>query len=354
MEFVPLKVEDLVDYLDTLVNCMNAGVLTTKTEPPVPAREAFHAFVEKELSNRRHKSSISRLRKFHNFIKQTLITNISRYHRGPINCLDIAVGRGGDMWKWDSAGIKKVFGFDKSKESITSINPLNQGAQERYRANVEKLSVEIEYTVADAVDPESDIADRIYVFMRKNKIDGFELMSCQFAMHYFFESREKLDLLFKRFSLFIKKGGYFIGTCADGSRIKKLTPNNNLDYKSEILEIHRKKASRSVYGNRYTFKINDINDNGNYFNTMGISTEYLVDTSELIKVAGANGFKPVFLNFFERIPNRNEYSRLDMVPNRPPGFMNFEEIYSFYPNQDLTPQELEVNGLYTTFIFVKV
>ncbi len=349
MEFVPLKVDDLVEYLDTLVNCMNAGVLTTNTEPSVPAREAFHEFVEKELSNRRHKSSISRLRRFHNWLKQILLTNISKYHRGDINCLDIAVGRGGDMWKWDSAGIKTVFGFDKSKESINSINPLNQGAQERYRANRDKLKVKIEYTVADAVDPGSDIADQIYVFMRKNKIDGFELLSCQFAMHYFFESQEKLDLLFKRFSPFIKKGGYFVGTCAYGEKIRSLP----LNYNSKILEIHRKKPTRSAYGNQYTFKINDTNDGGNYFNTMGASTEYLVDTTELIKVAEKYRFKPVFLNFFEKFPNRNEYTRLDMIPHRPLGFMNFEEIYSFYPKQDLTPEELEVNSLYTTFIFVK-
>jgi hypothetical protein len=109
-----------------------------------------------------------------------------------------------------------------------------------------------------------------------------------------------------------------------------------------------------VYGNEYTFKINDINDNGNYFNTMGVSTEYLVDTAELIKVAGKYRFKPVFSNFFERIPEKNEYTSLDMIRGRQLDFMNFEEIYSFYPKQDLTPEELEVNSLYTTFIFVKV
>ena len=87
---------------------------------------------------------------------------------------------------------------------------------------------------------------------------------------------------------------------------------------------------------------------------MGVSTEYMVDTHELIKVAEKYHFKPVFLNFFEKVPDKNMYTRLDMIRNRPLDFMNFEEIYSFYPNQDLTQEELEVNSLYTTFIFVKV
>jgi mRNA (guanine-N7-)-methyltransferase len=186
--------------------------------------------------------------------------------------------------------------------------------------------------------------------MRNHNLKGFELLSCQFAMHYFFESREKLDLLFKRFSPLVLKGGYFMGTCADGKRIKSLP----LNYTSPILEIYRKKPTRSVYGNQYTFKINDTYDKGNYFNTMGESIEYLVDTAELIKVAKKYRFKPVFLNFFERIPGRNEYTKLNLIPDRTLDFMNFEEIYNFYPNQNLSAEELEVNKLYTTFIFVKV
>jgi hypothetical protein len=86
---------------------------------------------------------------------------------------------------------------------------------------------------------------------------------------------------------------------------------------------------------------------------MGVSTEYLVDMPELVKVAGAHGFKPVFLNFFEQITGKNEYTRLDYIKGRPLTFLNFEEIYQFYPKQDLTPAQEVINGLYTTFIFIK-
>jgi hypothetical protein len=45
--------------------------------------------------------------------------------------LDIAVGRGGDIAKWDKAGINYVYGFDQSEQSIYSKDPNNEGAVKR-------------------------------------------------------------------------------------------------------------------------------------------------------------------------------------------------------------------------------
>ena len=73
--------------------------------------------------------------KFHNFIKQQLLTVITKFVKNDINLLDIAVGRGGDMFKWNTAGVANVFGFDKNETSINSINPFDQGAKERLRLN---------------------------------------------------------------------------------------------------------------------------------------------------------------------------------------------------------------------------
>jgi hypothetical protein len=340
--------------IDDLMNCIkDHSASETITLPKTSVKKKFERFVEKETSDRRNLSTISQMRKFHNFVKQTLFENITGMIKARVNCLDIAVGRGGDMWKWDSAGIANVFGFDRSSDSIKSINPFNQGAQERYAVNGSKLKVDITYTVGDAVDPKSDILDQIKVYMLEKGITGFELLSCQFAMHYFFRSRETLELLFSRFSPLVKRGGYFMGTCVDGAKIKGLLGKSQ-EYTSDILRIHKPKVANSLYGSAYTFEILDQFDKGNYFNSMGVSTEYLVDIPELVKVAGIHGFKPVFLNFFERVIGRNEFTRLDYMTGRKLTFLNFEEIYQFYPKQDLTPEQEVINGLYTTFVFVKI
>jgi mRNA (guanine-N7-)-methyltransferase len=104
--------------------------------------------------------------------------------------------------------------------------------------------------------------DQIKAYMLQKGITGFELLSCQFAMHYFFKSRDTLQLLFTRFSQFIRKGGYFMGTCVDGAKIKGLLGKSQ-DYTSDILRIHKLKAANSLYGSAYTFEILDQFDKGN-------------------------------------------------------------------------------------------
>ena len=49
--------------------------------------------------------------------------------------------------------------------------------------------------------------------------DGFDICSVQFAVHYFFENIMKLHTFLQNASECTKLGGYFIGTCFDGSRI---------------------------------------------------------------------------------------------------------------------------------------
>ena len=47
--------------------------------------------------------------------------------------------------------------------------------------------------------------------------DGFNIASCQFALHYFFEDVNSLKGFIRNVSENTRVGGYFIGTCYDGS-----------------------------------------------------------------------------------------------------------------------------------------
>ena len=50
-------------------------------------------------------------------------------------------------------------------------------------------------------------------------LKGFNVSSCQFALHYFFENRHKCETFFKNVAECTELGGYFIGGCYDGSLI---------------------------------------------------------------------------------------------------------------------------------------
>ena len=341
---VKLNIEDLL-------NCINGkdsegNDLKVKIPPHKKVKDEFNKFINHEISQRRKKSSISSMRSFHNFIKKHLLSVIVQLihsnlsHSKQINLLDIAVGRGGDMFKWNEVGIKNVFGFDKNEASINSINPFDQGAKERLRLN--PLKTNIHYEVGDAMNPSPELFNHIDEFNLKFPIN---IISCQFAMHYFFKSEGYLDIIFKVFTRFLKPGGYFFGTTIDGNKIKE-----NLKIKNTLFEINKTKVE-----NEYTFKINDTFDKGNYFNSTGESTEYFVDFNKLISIAAKYNLKPVYLNFFE--PNGNTYT-INRDKLYKESFVSFEDIYNLSKHGkwkgNLSSDEIVLNSLYSTFVFLKI
>jgi len=362
--------------LEDLLGCINGKdqdgkdfvvVKKRENDPDRLVKVEFEKYVNRKNDERRKMSTVSNLRSFHNFIKQTLITNVtnlykSQHPKEQISLLDIAVGRGGDMWKWAEAGIANVYGFDKSTESINSINPFDQGAKERYLKAKEKFKKFplCEYNVGNAIQPTPELIDSIQSFSIKHKLinknpkfSGFQIMSCQFAMHYFFHSEVALRNVLGVFSNFLRTGGYFIGTTVDGRKITKLLGKEK-NYNSDLLSIEKRYSAETPtdpFGKGYIFRLNDTVDKGNYFNTIGESLEYLVYFEKLIKIASEYNLQPVYLNFFERIKN-NEYTRTDYPI---PHFVSFEEIYKLVNfKKQLNPNEIEINNLYSTFVFIKI
>ena len=349
--------------LNDLLGCINNNNFTVIDPPHNFVKDEFDKFINKKIAERRKNSTVSNLRNFHNFIKRTLIEHICKVYwahnqKENISLLDIAIGRGGDIFKFSEAGISNVFGFDKSESSINSINPFDQGAKERYSKS--NLNINIEFMVGDATQPSIELIKNIGIFMDKNGLinkknpenSGFQIMSCQFAMHYFFQSEIALRNVLGMFSRFLKKGGFFIGTTVDGKNITNLLKKDK-SFNSDLLTItkkYRADVPKKPFENAYTFKLNDTVDKGNYFNTMGESIEYLVNLETLKKIASEYKLIPVYFNLFQPF-NKNEYASTS-------DFVSFENIYNLPQHagwkKTLSQEEEVINKLYTTFIFVKV
>jgi len=220
--------------------------MITGNEPVESNHEAtdtiYYTLVEKNVQYTHS------LRDFHNlYVKSKLIVNLSEYlkqktsHSEPILLIDYAVGKAGDLNKWTRGNIDFVFGVDHSGDNI--INP-NDGACVRYlryrtmnrndkfRALLiegdSKLNIR---TKGDAVEKvlEKDLIQ--YVFGQKNPQNakygfpygiaknGFHISSCQFALHYFFESVQTIHNFIRNLAECTRKDGYFIGTCFDGQSV---------------------------------------------------------------------------------------------------------------------------------------
>jgi mRNA (guanine-N7-)-methyltransferase len=340
--------DDLVKLdINDLMDCLN--------EQPVKLQKDFKTFVDRTVQERRQSSSIIALRDLHNWVKRTLITNtVGLLKQKNTSLLDIAAGRGGDIDKWNKSGIKNVFGFDVSPESISSNDPFNPGAEQRLQ-NYARGSTNIHFEVGDAIHPTGALLDSIENFIKKNEIPGFGMVSCQFALHYFFGSKTDLDTAIKIASKYLKPGGYLIFTTMDSKKIRSFfTSRKSKVYDRPLFNIQIDKYfKKEPYGNKYTFTIKDTFDQGNYFNTMGPSEEYLVDLDELNTVCQQNGLVPFNKNLLESYSSngKTEYT------NMPSNVIPFESIVRLWKpkekSRSITPEELELNSLYISIVFQK-
>ena len=171
---------------------------------------------------------------FHNlFVKRDLIKEVAPKTGGRL--LDLACGKSGDLPKWTNAGYKKVISFDVNKPCIDYA----RNYYESYQNN--KKKPEVVYIWGDTsqlVFPDQDTAlSGEGKNLIKNEIPSkysFDVVSCQFCIHYYFENEIKLRALLQNVSDNLKIGGYFIGTSFDGKRVvEALKGKKLLEGKSE-------------------------------------------------------------------------------------------------------------------------
>lgn len=193
----------------------------------------------------RSKYASIRMKNFHNeYIKKREL--IMRMPRGS-SLFDVGCGKAGDLKKWIDAGFSKVLGLDVVRDNIE--NRKNGAyartieAKKRFGLNTSKMPIAYltmdcsqritpEYVSMLPDEDDKEVAKLMWGIPSKTSepqllryknyaLSGFDVVSCQFATHYFFENENKLDNFVFNVSQYLKKGGYFIGTCLDGQLIKR-------------------------------------------------------------------------------------------------------------------------------------
>jgi len=251
-------------------------------------------------------SIFERMRKFHNFIKSELIGEVAALIPGKTkSLLDISVGKGGDIQKWNHADIDVVYGIDPDKESIVE-------AKGRYENLVRdgKVLPQRKYTFENI-----RITDKDVKFPAK-----WDIVSCQFTLHYFFKDISMLRDVIEKVSNSLKAGGYFIGTTLLGSKVKELIKNNKYPNEIKIMEIDK---------NSYRMELLDTANI--YHNDL---SEYYVDFNLFKKICVENSMELEESKLFIEIYN-NEYKNKNK-------------------KDQLKDYELAISSLNTTFIFKKI
>lgn len=206
---------------------------------------------------RHHMLSVNMLNFHNNGVKRALYRNYSPNISNK-NLLELACGKAGDFARWTESNFKFILGVDLSSDNITKAG---DGAYARILNNRERLRqfdpvtrmssyTNIVFVIGDCAknlangectdDPDSkevlatiyqsktpNTTRDLYRHIRGQAAKRFAMVSCQFAIHYFFKDEKTLDGFLANVADNLANGGVFITTFMDGSSVDALLQKTN-------------------------------------------------------------------------------------------------------------------------------
>lgn len=245
-------------------------------------------------------------RRFNNFIKRKLLMENSK---NVYTLLDLACGKGGDMFKWVDANITYVKGYDNDIPSIKEAN-------NRYITNIrdenttKNYHFTFEYTdlSCELINPQLQEFVNYYSQSNGNgnyACDGkFDVATCFFAIHYFFKNENYLDNFIKNITYNLKKNGTFIMTTFDQ---ELLLQEGNIDtplFKVNGINEIKGVVTNKMYGRAINVWIKDtVLDKER--------EEYLVNFDFLVQKLKLNGIDLIktgtFVDFYPEWKTKKNY-----------------------------------------------
>ena len=298
------------------------------------------------------------LRQFHNYIKNKLITSMCSLGDKPISIMDTSIGRGGDIKKYLSSNnrIDFLFGLDISSD-VT-----RKAAERYYNEHMKKpkaffMRYDTSELISDGLgyrgtDDEiknnkimmSLLTDSKRTVPKKYKdvqkqyggllSKGFDIISSQFTIHYYFENESKLRNYIQNLSDHCKPNGYFIGTCYDGMKVfEMLKIDDNVtmydEFENKVYSIEKdyelddftyhKDDIESMLGQKIKVEMSSI---GEKF------TEYLVNFQFFIDIMKEYNFELVSPKFKGK--SSGIFDTQDFSYQK--GLGGFEQIIKKYAN----------------------
>ncbi|KAL6122807.1 hypothetical protein NUSPORA_00065 [Nucleospora cyclopteri] len=210
-------------------------------------REHYNSQKGRNLEERKHTPNFN-IRCFNNAMKRVLIKNTAEVE---IDVLDIGIGKGGDLKKYENLRINKLYGLE-----ISNLSLIEAVKRSRYFS----LDYICRFKLIDCFGKSFDLERK------------FDLISCQFAFHYCFRSMEEYKITVENISRHLAVRGKFLITTPDSEEVLRRFKTNdtfNTYYKIENF----KNSSSLIFGRSYSFTL---------ISSVESCEEYIVDCDQLI------------------------------------------------------------------------
>lgn len=273
---------------------------------------------------------------YHSFLKKNLIKSVSK---SGASLLDLSCGKLGDLNHWIDADLGMCVGLDLNRDNLENVDNgaanrvLNritdsQDSTPQVLDNILLIWADTSKNVNDSSAGKDEL-NQYYLDIIKGRAPleevknsklrkfygigdlanggGFDVVSCQFSIHYFFENEESLRTFLVNVSENLVKGGKFIGTCLNGSRVFETlagkTSVERFDEKEKLIWKITKAYDSDSFPNTMEGLGMPVDV---YFESIGNTTrEFLVNMDLLTNVAADYGLKVLAINDFG-----NKYSEL--------------------------------------------
>lgn len=249
------------------------------------------------------------MRQYHNKVKQHLYNT---YCNNIDSLVELCSGKGGDLHKWYHNHIKRVDGYDNHQPSINE-------AYKRLKQLNDQYSTQLNYNfyLMDLRSQELEL---------KQNFD-YDVVSCQFGLHYFYESEKMIKNIIKTISTLLKTNGVFIGTILDDSLVNGLLVDKKYEHKMEN-EISFSISKKTVTD--FSDQIDVYLSGDNYLTNA--SHEYLIQ--------------------FEYLTQLCQEYELELIDTATFGNMDNKKLAGMFNN--LFSYEKTVSSLFRYFVFRKV
>ena len=315
----------------------------TSFVPVVDAKTGYDSIKASTYAERRAADTY-RLRTFNNCIKAYLI---SKYCPMFCSVLDLASGKGGDLTKYALKEISSIVLADISPESvIESCRKIQINRSSRRLFS----KCQTRFIIGDTFsNPLRGLPDNLF----------FHLTSCQMALHYSFKTEEMARQAISNLTERLVPGGFCIITTINAPKLVEQFMQYGKD---------RNRLQNSIYFVERHFELNDLKPFGCGYqfwlngSVPGVD-EYLVHPQVLIDLFSDYGCKFIRCTPFQEFHNEmlshpeselwtDPYTREIRDPRQIFLDINLKAA-SDLSSTAMTPDEWEVIGLYSFYVFQK-
>ena len=324
------------------------------------------------------------LRRFHNHWvkKESLMSHFPASRGLGRSVFDFGCGRAGDLNKWLDIGSTRVVGIDKYSSNIYdpawnaspsanvrllkarglslggNVRPLSESEKKARELRIVFLPMDASRQINSqayidsldeasgdravarclwGLDPVAAVTPPPLKAYHGFASNAFDLATCMFAIHYFFDKKESLATFCKNVATVLRAGGHFVGCCLDGDAVDALLDEEAPKIGDSVSALGKNGGVTWSIDRRYAGGKTNVDRYGRqidvYFESIGQTfPEYLVNYRDLVEVMAENGLRPA---------DQSEASALGLCGGKSTGM--FEELFEDMKDKETKKQQQQLH-----------